>query len=37
VKGTRELVVHENYMLVYWLVGSGAEVLRIKHVAQKWP
>ncbi len=37
VKGTRELVVHENYMLIYRVVGSGAEVLRIKHVAQRWP
>jgi toxin ParE1/3/4 len=37
VKGTRELVAHENYILIYRIVGKVAEVLRIKHAAQKWP
>lgn len=37
VKGTRELVVHPNYILIYRIVGKVAEVLRVKHAAQKWP
>lgn len=37
VKGTRELVVHPNYLLIYRVVGQVVEVLRVKHAAQKWP
>lgn len=37
VKGTRELVAHQNYILIYRIVGEVAEVLRVKHAAQKWP
>ena len=37
VKGTRELVAHPNYILVYRVVGKAVEVLRVKHAAQKWP
>ncbi len=37
VKGTRELVTHPNYILIYRIVGEVAEVLRVKHAAQKWP
>lgn len=37
VKGTRELVAHPNYILIYRIVGEVAEVLRVKHAAQKWP
>lgn len=37
VKGTRELVVHPNYILIYRTVKGVAEVLRVKHAAQKWP
>jgi len=37
VKGTRELVVHPNYLLIYRMVGKVPEVLRVKHAAQKWP
>jgi toxin ParE1/3/4 len=37
VKGTRELVAHPNYILIYRVVGKAAEVLRVKHAAQKWP
>lgn len=37
VKGTRELVVHPNYILIYRVVGEEVEVLRVKHAAQKWP
>lgn len=37
VKGTRELVAHPNYILIYRIVGEAVEVLRVKHAAQKWP
>ena len=37
VEGTRELVAHPNYIIVYRLVGQVIEVLRVKHVAQRWP
>lgn len=37
VPGTRELVVHPNYILIYRVVGDSTEVLRVKHAAQMWP
>lgn len=37
VQGTRELVVHPNYILIYRIAGKAVEVLRVKHAAQKWP
>ncbi|MFA7242284.1 MAG: type II toxin-antitoxin system RelE/ParE family toxin [Sulfuricellaceae bacterium] len=36
-KGTHELVVHPNYIIVYRIVGLTVEILRIKHAAQLWP
>jgi toxin ParE1/3/4 len=35
--GTRELVVHPNYILIYRVNGSAVEILRIKHAAQQSP
>ena len=37
VKGTRELVADPNYILIYRVVGGGAEVQRVKHAALQWP
>lgn len=37
VKGTRELVAHPNYILIYRIVGKTVELLRVKHAARKWP
>jgi len=37
VNGTRELVVHRNYILVYDLTGDLARVLRVLHAARHWP
>lgn len=37
VSGTRELVVHKNYLLVYDLAGGTVRIIRILHAAQQWP
>jgi toxin ParE1/3/4 len=34
---TRELVVHQNYILVYDVVGDLVRVLRVLHAARQWP
>ncbi len=35
--GTRELVVHPNYIVFYEVNNSLIEIMRIKHAAQQWP
>ena len=37
VKGTRELVVHPNYVVIYDLAGEQVRVLRVIHAARQWP
>lgn len=37
VTGTRELVAHKNYILIYDLTDSMVRILRILHVARQWP
>lgn len=37
IAGTRELVVHRNYILVYDLVGDLVRVIRVLHAARQWP
>ncbi len=37
VDGTRELVAHENYILVYDIAGEKVRVLRVLHSARQWP
>lgn len=37
VKGTREIVVRPNYVMVYRVAGDLVEVLRVLHAAQQWP
>ena len=37
VKGTRELIVHQNYILVYDIAGDEIRILRVLHAARKWP
>ena len=36
-RGTRELVVHESYVVIYREVATKVEILRVKHTAQQWP
>lgn len=37
VAGTRELVAHRNYILVYDVKGDQVRVLRVLHAARQWP
>ena len=37
VPGTRELVLHRNYILIYDVAGDAIRVLRVLHVARQWP
>ncbi len=37
VEGTRELVIHKNYILVYDLSGDSVRILRVLHTALLWP
>ena len=36
-RGTREMVVHPNYIVFYRVVKQTVEILRVKHSAQQWP
>jgi toxin ParE1/3/4 len=37
VAGTRELVVHDNYVVPYRVKGEVVQIIRVQHVAQLWP
>lgn len=37
VAGTREAVVHPNYVMVYRVEGETITILRVLHAAQRWP
>jgi len=37
VTGTRELVVHKNYILIYDTTADSVRVLRVLHAAMQWP
>lgn len=36
-RGTRELVAHSNYLVIYRIQNETIEILRVKHVAQQMP
>ena len=35
VPGTRELVLHKNYIAIYRVRGDSIEILRLHHVARR--
>ena len=37
MKGTREIVVRPNYVMVYAIKGDTIAILRVLHTAQQWP
>lgn len=37
VAGTREMVVHANYIVVYEENARSVTVLRVLHASQQWP
>ncbi|MGR3313432.1 type II toxin-antitoxin system RelE/ParE family toxin [Roseovarius indicus] len=37
VHGTRELVVHHNYIVIYAERPTVVTVLRVLHAARMWP
>jgi toxin ParE1/3/4 len=37
VDETRELIVHENYRLVYEIIHDTIWILALVHVTQQWP
>ena len=37
VDGTREMVIHPNYIVVYAETPDVVRILRILHAAQQWP
>lgn len=37
VDGTREIVVHRRYILIYDLADDSVRILRVLHTARQWP
>jgi toxin ParE1/3/4 len=37
IPGTRELVSHENYLLVYEVIQETVWILALVHTARQWP
>lgn len=37
IEGTREMVVRENYIVVYTEDALAVRILRVLHAAQQWP
>lgn len=35
--GTREAVVHPNYILIYRVTGEAVEIIRLVHARQEYP
>jgi toxin ParE1/3/4 len=37
IEGTRELVVHRSYIMIYDVASDMVRVLRVLHTARQWP
>lgn len=37
VAGTREIIIHANYIVAYRARTGTVEILRVQHVARRWP
>jgi toxin ParE1/3/4 len=37
MRGTREMVVHRNYIVFYRVSDEAVTILRVKHALQQWP
>ncbi|KAK45020.1 translation repressor RelE [Caballeronia jiangsuensis] len=37
IAGTREMIAHENYRLVYEIDGDDVWVLALVHTSRRWP
>jgi addiction module RelE/StbE family toxin len=37
VPGTRELVTHPSYILIYDVTRTTVRILRVMHAARQWP
>lgn len=37
VTGTRELVVHDHYVMVYEIDGTSLTILAVLHTSRQWP
>lgn len=37
IPGTRELVAHPSYRLIYNVRGDPVRILRVLHTARRWP
>ncbi len=35
--GTRELIAHRHFVVIYRERAGNVEILRVKHTAQQWP
>lgn len=37
VTGTRELVVHRHFIVIYEVVAEEVQILRVLHTSRRWP
>jgi len=37
VDSTRELVAHQNYIMIYDIADDTVRILRVLHAARQWP